>query len=50
MVGTDTWVPSRWSSYVDIQAAARAWLGQLPPEVARRLAFENAESLARRGP
>jgi hypothetical protein len=50
MVGTDTWVPSRWSSYVDIQVAARAWLGQLPPEVARRLAFENAESLARRGP
>jgi hypothetical protein len=50
MVGTDTWVPSRWSSYVDIQAAARAWLGQLPPDVARRLAYENAESLARRGP
>jgi hypothetical protein len=50
MVGTDTWVPSRWSSYVDTQAAARAWLGQLPPDVARRLAYENAESLARRGP
>jgi hypothetical protein len=50
MVGTDTWVPSRWSSYVDVQAAARAWLGQLPPDVARRLAFENAESLARRAP
>jgi hypothetical protein len=50
MVGTDTWVPSRWGSYVDIQAAARAWLGQLPPDVARRLASENAESLARLGP
>jgi hypothetical protein len=50
MVGTDTWVPSRWASFVDIQAAARAWLGQLPPDVARRLASENAESLARRSP
>jgi hypothetical protein len=50
MVGTDTWVSSRWGSYVDTQAAARAWLGQLPPDVARRLASENAESLARRGP
>jgi hypothetical protein len=50
MVGTDTWVPSRWGSYVDVQAAARAWLGQLPPDVARRLASENAESLARRAP
>jgi hypothetical protein len=50
MVGTDTWVSSRWGSYVDTQAAVRAWLGQLPPDVARRLASENAESLARRGP
>jgi hypothetical protein len=50
MVGTDTWVPSRWGSYLDTQAAARAWLGQLPPDVARRLASENAEALARRGP
>ncbi len=50
MVGTDTWIPSRWASYVDVQSDARAWLGQLPPDVARRLAAENAESLARRGP
>jgi hypothetical protein len=50
MVGTDTWVPSRWGSYADVQATARAWLAQLPPDVARRLASENAESLARRGP
>jgi hypothetical protein len=50
MVGTDTWVSSRWAVYVDVQNDTRAWLRQLPPEVARRLATENAESLARRGP
>ncbi len=50
MVGTDTWVSSRWGSYGAVQADARAWLRQLPPDVARRLASENAESLARRGP
>jgi hypothetical protein len=50
MVGTDTWVASRWESFVDVQAAARTWLRQLPPDVARRLASENAESLARGGP
>ena len=50
MVGTDTWVPSRWAAYVDVQNDARTWLRQLPPDVARRLATENAESLARRGP
>lgn len=50
MVGTDTWVSSRWAGYVDVQNDTRAWLRQLPPEVARRLATENAESLARRGP
>ena len=50
MVGTDTWVSSRWAGYVDVQKDTRAWLRQLPPEVARRLATENAESLARRGP
>ena len=50
MVGTDTWVSSRWAGYVEVQNDARTWLRQLPPEVARRLAIENAESLARRGP
>jgi hypothetical protein len=47
MVGTDTWIASRWESLVQVQAAARAWLRQLPPDLARRLATENAESLAR---
>jgi amidohydrolase family protein len=50
MIGTDTWVSSRWGSYIEVQNDARTWLRQLPPEVARRLATENAESLARRAP
>ena len=47
MVGTDTWIPSRFAEYVDVQDRARTWLRQLPPDVASRLASENAELLAR---
>jgi hypothetical protein len=46
MVGTDTWVPSRWPQVPDVQDTARAWLRQLPPDLARRIASENAERLA----
>ena len=47
MVGTDTWIPSRFAEYVDVQNRARTWLRQLPPDVANRVASENAELLAR---
>ena len=47
MMGTDTWIPSRFAEYVDVQNRARAWLRQLPADVASRLASENAELLAR---
>jgi len=50
MIGTDTWVPSRWPELPAVQDAVRAWLGQLPPDVARRLAWSNAERLAAGGP
>ncbi len=50
MIGTDTWVASRWSELPAVQDAARAWLAQLPLEVAHRLAWANAEQLAARGP
>lgn len=50
MVGTDTWVPSRWADLPGVQAAARAWLRQLPPDVASRIASGNAERLARDAP
>ena len=42
--------PRAGRAYVEVQDDARTWLRQLPPDVARRLATENAESLARRGP
>jgi Amidohydrolase len=46
MVGTDTWVASRWPQVPEVQDTARTWLRQLPPDVARRIASENAERLA----
>jgi hypothetical protein len=46
MVGTDTWVPSRWTDLPGVQTATRAWLGQLPPDVAAGIASGNAERLA----
>ncbi|MBI3456531.1 MAG: amidohydrolase family protein [Candidatus Rokubacteria bacterium] len=49
MIGTDTWVPSRWGELPAAQNWTRTWLRQLPPEGARRIASENAERLARGG-
>jgi predicted TIM-barrel fold metal-dependent hydrolase len=43
MYGTDTWVPERWNALVDSAESARAWLRELPPEVARAIAYGNAE-------
>jgi hypothetical protein len=43
MYGTDTWVPERWNALVESAEAAREWLRDLPDEVARAIAFENAE-------
>jgi hypothetical protein len=50
MVGTDTWVPSRWTDLPGVQAFTRRWLAELPGDVARRIASENAERLARGDP
>jgi hypothetical protein len=44
-VGTDTWVTSRWEELPRYLAEVRAWLAQLPPEVAERIAFANADRL-----
>lgn len=45
MVGTDTFAPERWH-YVGPHATfSRTWLKDLPDEVARKIAFENAEAL-----
>jgi len=50
MVGTDTWIPSRWAELPGVHDWHRAWLRELPPDVARRLASDNAERLAKGGP
>jgi hypothetical protein len=45
MVGTDTWITSQWTRLPDLMADVRAWLGRLPPDVAERIAYRNAERL-----
>lgn len=44
-IGSDTWVNAQWERYGEIIAFDRHWLAQLPPEVARKIAFENAQRL-----
>ena len=45
LIGSDTWINERWASYGDIIAGYRAWLAQLPPDVARKIAHGNARRL-----
>ena len=45
MVGTDTWVTSRWELVRDSMRDVQQWLRQLPPEVAERIAHKNGEQL-----
>jgi hypothetical protein len=45
LLGSDTWVPERWSSYGEIMAGYRGWLAQLPPVVAKQIAHGNAQAL-----
>jgi hypothetical protein len=45
LLGSDTWVNPRWQSYEDTMKGYRTWLGELPPDVARRIAWENGASL-----
>lgn len=47
MVGTDTYTPERWQEVADHARWARRWLSALPTEVARQIAYRNAETLAR---
>lgn len=48
LLGSDTWIDQRWDSYAAIMAEYRGWLGQLPREVAEKIAHKNAETLFRR--
>ena len=45
MVGTDTFVPERWHYVPEHAAFSRAWLADLPPDVAERIAWRNGEAL-----
>jgi hypothetical protein len=44
-IGTDTWIPERWTSYQSIIERDRIWLNQLPSAVAEQIAYGNAVKL-----
>lgn len=45
LIGSDTWVNSRWASYGELMRAYRVWLGGLPADVAQRIAWGNGARL-----
>ena len=45
LIGSDTWVNQRWSDYDGLMKGYRTWLGDLPPEVARRIGWGNGAQL-----
>ncbi|MBC7918030.1 MAG: amidohydrolase family protein [Rhodoferax sp.] len=45
LLGSDTWVNQRWQYYGDTFNDYRAWLGDLPPDVARNIAWTNGARL-----
>lgn len=45
MVGTDTFTPERWHYIGEHARFSRAWLADLPPALAERIAWRNGEAL-----
>ena len=45
LVGSDTWVNQRWLYYDELMKGYRAWLGDLPPDLARKIAWGNAAGI-----
>jgi hypothetical protein len=45
LVGTDTWIVSRWQSLEETARFNRGWLRQLPAEVGEKIAWRNGEAL-----
>jgi predicted TIM-barrel fold metal-dependent hydrolase len=45
VIGSDTWINPRWQQYEALMAGYRAWLGELPREVAQRIAWGNGAAL-----
>ncbi len=44
-IGSDTWEVDRWHGYQGLIYEHREWLGKLPPDVARKIAYRNAEAM-----
>jgi predicted TIM-barrel fold metal-dependent hydrolase len=47
LLGSDTWINERWANYGAIMSGYRAWLAQLPPDIATKIAHGNARNLFR---
>ena len=45
MIGSDTWVNQRWQYYEELMKGYRVWLGDLPPDAARRIGWSNGADL-----
>jgi len=45
LIGSDTWINQRWLYYDDLMHGYRRWLGDLPPAVAHRIAWDNGAAL-----
>jgi Amidohydrolase len=45
LIGTDTWVTSRWESVSAASEAVQTWLRQLPRDVAEQIAWKNGDRL-----
>jgi hypothetical protein len=45
LLGSDTWINERWASYPERMAGYRRLLGELPREIAGRIAWGNAAAL-----
>jgi len=45
LLGSDTWVPQRWPEVPSVMAGYRAWLSQLPRDVAENIAWRNGARL-----
>ena len=50
VVGTDTFTPERWHYVIEHARWSRQWLADLPPDVARKIAYENGDRLFGGGP
>ncbi len=45
LIGSDTWVNQRWLYYSELMKGYRAWLGELPADVARNIGWNNGARL-----